>query len=298
MSYIHIYEIGENPEANKNQVCGIIGDPIAHTISPAMQNAAFNKFGLEYTYVPFRVKKEDLGRAIAGVKALNIRGLNVNIPHKIEVMSFLDEIDPLAEKIGAVNTILNDEGILKGFNTDAAGFLKALLAAKVKPGKRNFVILGAGGAARAVAFILADQGANLTVLNRHPQAAGQLTARIFQLFRRKVEALELNRANLKAALNEAEVLVNTTSLGMAPEAEATPVPARLIKPGLVVFDIIYNPPQTRLLYEAEKRGAKTIGGMEMLVWQGAAAFELWTGHRAPVPVMRRAAIRALGFHED
>ena len=298
MSYIDIYEIGENPEAGRTQVCGIIGDPIAHTISPAMHNAAFENLGLEYTYVPFRVKKEDLGRAIAGVKALNIRGLNVTIPHKIEVMSFLDEIDPLAEKIGAVNAILNDEGILKGFNTDAAGFLKALLAAKVKPGKKDFVILGAGGAARAVAFILADQGANLTVLNRHPQAAGQLTARIFQLFRRKVEALELNRANLKAALNEAEVLVNTTSLGMAPETEATPVPAGLIKPGLVVFDIIYNPPRTRLLCEAEKRGAKTIGGMEMLVWQGAAAFELWTGHRAPVPVMRTAAMRALGFHED
>ena len=298
MSYIDIYEVDENPQPGKTQVCGIIGDPISHTVSPAMQNAAFQKLGLEFTYVPFRVTKEDLCQAIQGVKALNIRGLNVTIPHKIDVMPLLDEIDPLAEKIGSVNTIVNDEGSLKGYNTDASGFLKALLAAKVRPDRKNIVILGAGGAARAIVFILADQGANLTVLNRHPEAARKLTARLFALFRRKVEALELNRENLKTALNDAEVTINTTSLGMTPETDATPVPARLIKPGQVVFDIIYNPPKTRLLYEAEKRGAKTIGGIEMLVWQGAAAFELWTGQKAPVTVMREAAIRKLGFHED
>jgi shikimate dehydrogenase len=293
MSYIDIYEVNDNPQPGTAQVCGIIGDPIAHTISPAMQNAAFQRLGLEYIYVPFRVKKADLCQAIQGVRALNIRGLNVTIPHKIDVIPLLDEIDPLAENIGAVNTIVNDEGALRGFNTDAAGFLKAFLAAKVRPERKNIVILGAGGAARAIAFILADKGANLTILNRHPDSARRLSGRILKLFRRKVEALELNRENLKFALGEGEVLVNTTSLGMAPETDATPVPARLIRPGLVVFDIIYNPIKTRLLYEADKRGAKVIGGMEMLVWQGAASFELWTGQKAPVSVMREAAIRKM-----
>lgn len=275
-------------------MCGIIGNPIEHTISPVMQNAAFQELELDFVYVPFKVKPGDLNQAIQGVKALSIRGINVTIPHKVAVIPFLDELDSLAENIGAVNTIVNESGTLKGYNTDASGFLKALLAEGVQPENRKITILGAGGAARAIAFILADKGANLTIMNRHLDSAQKLADRTFQLFRRDVQALELNRENLKDNLFGAEILVNTTSLGMSPENDNTPVPALLIKPGLVVFDIIYNPVKTRLLYEAEERGAKVIGGIEMLVWQGAAAFEIWTGKRAPVQIMREAVMRALG----
>ncbi len=183
---------------------------------------------MDYVYVPFKVKKEELGQAIQGMRALNICGLNVTIPHKIAVIPFLDEIDPLAEKIGAVNTIVNEDGILKGYNTDASGFLRALTAEKIEPKGKNICILGAGGAARAIAFILADRGANLTILNRHPDSAKELAGRIFQYFRREVDALELNKENLKTALKGADILVNTTSVGMTPDTEETPVPLTLL----------------------------------------------------------------------
>ena len=288
----------DKPISGKTRVCGIIGDPIEHTISPAMQNAAFQKVGADYIYVPFPVKKGELGKAIQGMRALNIRGLNVTIPHKIAVIPFLDEIDSLAEKIGAVNTIVNEDGNLKGYNTDASGFLRALLAEKIKPEGKNICLLGAGGAARAIAFILADRGANLTILNRHPGQAVEMAERIFKFFRRESKALELTRENLKISLETADILVNTTSVGMTPNLEETPVPVTYLKRRQVVFDIIYNPLKTRLLAGAEKRGAKTISGVEMLVWQGAAAFELWTGVKAPVEIMREAALKALKTHEE
>jgi shikimate dehydrogenase len=284
--------------SGKTLICGIIGDPIEHSLSPAMQNAAFDEEGLDYIYVPFRVKKEELGKAIQGLRGLGICGLNVTIPHKITVMPFLDEIEPLAQKIGAVNTITNEEGFLTGYNTDASGFLRALTAEKIDPKQKNICILGAGGAARAIVFILADRGANLTILNRHPGPAKKMASRILQYFRREAEVMELNKDNLKTALKNADVLVNTTSVGMMPEAEDTPVPLTLLSHGLVVFDIIYNPLKTRLLTGAEERGAKIISGLQMLVWQGAAAFELWTGMKAPVETMRETAIEALKTLEN
>ncbi len=275
------------------RICGIIGDPIEHTMSPVMHNAAFQKAGLGFVFVPFNVKPEELKQAIHGVRAFNIRGLSVTIPHKVAVIPFLDEVDSLAEKIGAVNTIVNEEKRLKGYNTDASGFLRALLKEGIQPEGKNVVILGAGGASRAIAFILADRGAELTIINRHLAPAQEMAGRIFSFFRKEVKALELNRENLKIALDGADIVVNTTSVGMSPNAGKSPVGADLLKPGLVVFDIIYNPMKTRLMAEAEKRGAKIISGVEMLVWQGVAAFELWTGKSAPVQVMRESAIRAL-----
>jgi shikimate dehydrogenase len=282
-----------NNISGKTAVCGIIGDPVEHTVSPAMHNAAFQHLGLDFVYVPFRVRKEDLGQAIRGVKALNIRGLNVTIPHKIAVMPFLDWIDAVPEKIGGVNTIINRDGELLGYNTDASGFRHALQAEKIKPEGEKVVILGAGGAAHAIAFILADKGANLTVINRNLGRAQDLADLISTTFSRDVKALESGRDNLKTALEGADILVNTTSVGMSPRSEATPLPADLLRPDLVIFDIIYNPLQTRLLTEAEKKGARVIGGIEMLVWQGAAAFELWTGQAAPVDIMRQASMEAV-----
>ena len=287
-----------NPVSGKTIVCGVIGDPIEHTMSPVMHNAAFKKLGIDYLYVPFRVKKEELEKAIAGMRALNVRGLNVTIPHKVEVISFLDKVDSLVEKIGAVNTIVNDDGVLTGYNTDATGFLQALLERGVEPKGKNTVILGAGGASRAISFILVERGANLVILNRQLELdwAEELAQRISQIFDKEVKALVLNEENLAEVLERAEVLVNTTSVGMSPNIEEIPVPARLLKPGLVVFDIVYNPIKTRLLREAEAAGIEAIGGLDMLVWQGALAFEKWTGHKAPVELMRREAIKASG-HE-
>ncbi len=285
-----------NPVSGKTIVCGVIGDPIEHTMSPVMHNAAFKKLGIDYLYVPFRVRKEELEKAIAGLRALNIRGLNVTIPHKVEVISFLDKVDPLVEKIGAVNTIVNDGGVLTGYNTDATGFLQALLERGVEPKGKNTVILGAGGASRAISFILAERGAHLVILNRQLELdwAEELARRISQIFNKEVKALVLNEGNLAEVLERADVLVNATSVGMSPNIDETPVPARLLKPGLVVFDIVYNPVKTRLLGEAEAAGAQTlICGLDMLAWQGALAFEKWTGRKAPLELMKREVIRRL-----
>jgi shikimate dehydrogenase len=284
--------------SGKTKICGIMGDPIEHTVSPAMQNAAFKKLGLDYVYVPFFVKSADLNSAIKGMRALNIRGLNVTIPHKVAVIPLLDEIDSLSENLAAVNTIVNIGGCLKGYNTDASGFWRALQSEDINPAGKKTVILGAGGAARAIAFILADKGADLTIMNRHPETGQNLAERIAGLFRREVNTLELSKDNLEIKLKETEIIVNTTSVGMFPNVKETPIPVRLIQRGQIVFDVIYNPAQTRLLTASAKKGAKVISGVEMLVQQGAAAFEIWTGRKAPVDTMREAAVAALGKNED
>ena len=289
-----------NRVSGKTKLCGLIGDPIEHTMSPVMHNAAFREAGLDYLYLPFRVKKEELGQAIAGMRALNMKGLNVTIPHKVAVLQFLDALDELAEKIGAVNTITADDGILTGYNTDASGFLQALLEKGIEPKGDNVVILGAGGASRAISFILAERGVNLVILNRQLELdwAEELAQRISKVFNREVVALELSRENLRGVLGKADILVNTTSVGMSPNTDATPLDSDLLRPGLVVFDIVYNPIKTRLLREAEAVGAKIIDGLDMLVWQGAIAFEKWTGRKASVEFMRAETIKLLQENEN
>ena len=286
--------------SGKTRLCGIIGDPIEHTMSPVMHNAAFRQMGLDYFYVPFKVKQGELAKAMEGMRALNIKGLNVTIPHKVAVIQFLDELDHLAEKIGAVNTIVNDDGVLTGYNTDGAGFLQALLERRIEPQGKNIVILGAGGAARAIAFFLTDRGSHLVILNRLLELdwAKEMASRISQIFGKEVEALELNRENLVAALGRANILVNATSVGMTPHIDQTLVTSDLLKPELIVVDIIYNPIKTRLLREAEAAGAKTINGIDMLVWQGALAFEKWTGVKAPFKLMKEETIKVLEKHEN
>ncbi len=180
-------------------------------------------------YVAFRVKKEELGEAIRGMRALSIRGLNVTIPHKVDVIPFLDELDPLAERIGAVNTIVNDDGVLKGYNTDATGFRQALLEREIEPKGKNVVILGAGGASRAISFILAERGANLVILNRLLELdwAEELARQISQVFEKEIEALKLDEENLTTVLGEADILVNATSVGMSPNINETCIKLRL-----------------------------------------------------------------------
>ena len=281
--------------SGKTIICGLIGDPVEHTMSPAMHNAAFRELGLDYAYLAFHVRKDDVGKAIEGMRALNLRGLNVTIPHKVTVIPFLDELDPLAEKIGAVNTIVNNGGALRGYNTDASGFLQALLEKGIEPEGKSIVVIGAGGASRAITFILADKHARLVILNRAQELdwAKDLASRIGQTFGQKVDALELNRENLAKVLDKADVLVNATSVGMSPNVEAIPLDADLLRQGLTVYDVVYNPIKTRLLREAEAVKAKTIAGLDMLVWQGALAFEMWTGSGAPVGLMKQEAAKLL-----
>ncbi len=281
------------PISGRTRVCGIIGDPIEHTMSPAMHNAAFSGLGLDYVFVPFHVKAGTLRAAIEGVRGLGIRGLGVTIPHKVAVMPHLDEIDSLAQKIGAVNIIVNDDGLLRGYNTDAGGFLKALQNRGVEPRGKQAAILGAGGAARAVAFILAQHGAKLVILNRTAQKAHELAGRVSGAFPDSARALQLDGNNLEAALGQADILVNCTSAGMSPHADETLVGAGKLRPGMTVVDAVYNPIRTRLLEEAERAGAAAISGADMLLWQGALAFEMWTGQRAPVDIMRQALLRVL-----
>jgi len=283
--------------SGKTRLCGVIGDPIEHTMSPAMHNAAFTQMGLDYIYVSFQVKEEELDKAIDGMRALNIRGLNVTIPHKVAVIPLLDELDPLAEKIGAVNTIANNNGVLKGYNTDASGFLQALLERGIEPEEKKVVMLGAGGASRAVSFSLVERGAHLVILNRRLERAEELAGRLSATLNKGVKALELVADNLAQVLGEADILVNATSVGMSPNINETPVPSSLLKPDLVVVDIVYNPIRTKLLREAEAVGAKTIDGVDMFVWQGALAFEIWTGAKAPVELMRAEVVRQLKGHE-
>ncbi len=266
-------------------------------MSPVIHNTAFENTGVDYVYLAFRVKKEELGKAIEGMRALNVTGLNVTIPHKVAVIQFLDKLDHLADKIGAVNTIVNNNGVLTGYNTDATGFLQALCERGIEPKGKRVVILGAGGASRAISFILAERGSSLVILNRTWDKAKVCVDRISGIFQSEATALKLDRKNLTTALSKADILVNTTSVGMSPNINETPVTSALLKPGLVVFDIVYNPIKTRLQKEAEAAGATTISGLDMLVWQGALAFEKWTGLKAPFDLMKREVIRVLESDE-
>ncbi len=283
--------------SSKTIVCALFGDPVEHSVSPAMHNASFAEKKLDFVYLAFRIREDDLSQAVEAARLLNFRGINITIPHKVNVMSHLDELDPLAEQIGAVNTIVNNDGVLKGYNTDATGFLRALTDRGVSPSDKNIVVLGAGGASRAISFVLAREGANLTILNRKEEMdwAVSMAGHISKQFDAGVKALELNDKNLKTSLENAALLVNATSVGMAPCKEQTPLPAPLLRKDMAVFDIVYNPCLTRLLKDAEEAGAATIGGLDMLVCQGATGFEMWTGVEAPVAVMKEAAAKALGL---
>jgi shikimate dehydrogenase len=278
----------------KTEICGLVGDPVEHSVSPAMHNAAFNNLGLDYIYLPFHVKGENLSKAIDSLKALNIRGLNITIPYKVLVIPLLDKIDQMAKKIGAVNTIVNDKGYLKGYNTDANGFLKVLLEKEFEPKGKRIIILGAGGVSRSISFSLAERGADIVILNRKVEMdwAVKIASDISIISNREVKALELNNENLSLVLS-ADMLINATCVGMNPRIIDSPLPSKFLKPNLIVFDAVYNPLRTRLLLEAEEVGAKTISGIDMLVWQGALAFELWTGVKPPIEIMKTKAIEAL-----
>ncbi len=278
------------------RVVGVFGEPVEHTLSPAMHNRAFAALGLNYVYVAFPVAPARLGEAVRAVRALGLAGVNVTIPHKVAVMDHLDHVEPAAALIGAVNTIVPRDGRLVGTNTDGAGFVRSLQEeAGLTPAGRHFVVLGAGGAARAIAMQLALSGAaRITLVNRTPQRAEALADAVARAAAARVEALPLEERAVASALAEADALIHTTSVGMAPHSDVPPVvPPHLLPPHLLVCDIVYTPRETSLLRAARARGCRVLEGLGMLVYQGAIAFELFTGQPAPAAVMREALEEAL-----
>jgi shikimate dehydrogenase len=257
-------------------LCGIVLHPAGHTRSPAMHNAAFRALGLDAVYLAFDVAPAALGAAVAGARALGVRQLAVSLPHKQAVMAHLDEVDETARRIGAVNTVTLRDGRLVGANTDWIGAVRALEREAALDGARA-VVLGAGGSARAVVFGLLQRGAHVSVLNRTPQRAEALAA---QLGAQDAGALE------DLARTPHDVLVNTTSVGL--RSDETPVAAAAIRPGAVVMDAVYDPERTRLLRDAQARGARSVSGRWMLVYQAAEQIALWSGREAPLEVMAGA----------
>jgi len=259
---------------------GIFGDPVSHSLSPVMHNRAFAFSGYKGVYIPFRIKR--IAEAVSAMKTLNMKGASVTLPHKIRVMDHLDHVDALAEKIGAVNTILNQNGVLTGYNSDAMGAVSAL-SERCSLKSKRVAIIGAGGAARAVGFGLLEKEGKVIVVNRTAKTGEQLANDLGAEF---VPLAEIQRVGC-------DVLINTTPVGMFPDVDATPVPGTFFNEHMTVMDIVYTPLQTRLLKEAKAAGCTTIHGLPMFVYQGAFQFELWTGMRAPVEVMRTAVSEAL-----
>jgi len=271
----------------QTQFCGVIGNPVEHSLSPAIHNAAFQKLGLNFVYLAFRV--EAIGDAIKGLRAMgNFRGASVTIPHKVATVPLLDSIEPTARHIGAINTIVAKGGTLTGYNTDATGALRALREGAVALKGSQVVILGSGGAARAIAFALGTEPGidRLTILGIDNQERTVLARDLQSETGMTVQESPLNEGTLRKVLPDTHVLIHCTPMGMSPKLHETSVPVTLLHAGLTVMDIVYNPRDTRLLKDAKAAGCRTIPGLEMFLHQAAAQFELWTNQTAPADVMR------------
>jgi len=265
----------------KTKIIGIIGKNIENSLSPLIHNQIILKHSLNFCYLPFQVEDTNLAIAIQGTKALNIRGVNITFPYKVKVIKFLDEVEESARRIGAVNTIVNNKGILTGYNTDVIGFKKSLQDnGKFVIKEKNAVILGAGGAARGVIYTLLEEGIEeISIFNRTLEKAEKIK-QDFSLFfpQSSINIFSFEQDNIKDKIEEAHLLVNATSLGMPPKIDNTPLPdEKLFHPDLLVYDLIYHPARTLFLRQAERAGAKIINGLPMLVYQGIESFFLWSG---------------------
>ncbi len=274
----------------RTRIAGVLGWPVAHSLSPAMHNAAFAALGLDWAYVPFAVPPERLVAAVEGLVALGFAGANVTIPHKQAVMSVRDDIAPAARAIGAVNTLVIN-GQIHGDNKYWPGFLRALRDVGCEPGGQRAVVLGAGGAARSIVYALASVAADVIIYNRHVERAEALVSDLRPAFPRgRLEAHPITDLARETRCRPG-LIVNTTSLGMAPRVEGSPWPAELrIPDSATVYDLVYNPLATRFLKTAKAHGARAVDGLGMLVYQGAIAFEMWTGVAPPTDVMYKACL--------
>jgi shikimate dehydrogenase len=274
--------------------CMVIGDPIAHSLSPAIHNAAYAELGLDFVYVACRVA--DVKGALAGMRALdNFRGMSVTIPHKVSVMAHMDEIGDVDRAIGAINTVVHEADRLVGLNTDGPGALKALVDAGVDLDGKNVLMLGSGGAARAIAFTLAwdNRLAQLKLLDIDREMLAGLAADLTAGTRAAIASEVMTEEILAAAMATADVIIHCTPIGMHPKTDASLVPPALFRPGQVVFDVVYTPLETKLLADARAKGLQTISGVEMFVNQAVLQFERFTGADAPIEVMRRVVMEHL-----
>lgn len=262
------------------RIYGVIGDPVSHSLGPVMHNRAFDITGYPGVYTAFRVT--DVMTAVSGIRALHIAGVSVTIPHKVSIIEHLDTVDEIAGKIGAVNTIVNRNGRLAGFNSDCVGAVHALME-HTAIRDRKVMVIGAGGAARAVAFGMASQGGNVVISNRSRERGEALSKSIDARF------CPLDQI----ASESADILINTTPAGMHPNVDDMPISMEAIHPGMIVMDIVYHPIRTKLLQSAASMGCRTVDGVSMFVYQGAMQFEWWTGCAAPVEQMKQAVYAAL-----
>jgi shikimate dehydrogenase len=278
----------------KTQLCAVIGNPVEHSLSPAIHNAAFEALELNYVYTAFKV--EDLAAAMAGFRALgNFRGLSVTIPHKVSIMQYLDEIDEVTRSIGSVNTVVKENGILRGTSSDGPGALKVLMDYGIEIAGRRVLVLGSGGAARAITFTLAMSGRppDIEILGIVPDELERLVRDLRDKTPACIDGEVFSAPSLRKRLERADLIVHCTPVGMHPKTEQAIVTRELLRREQAVFDIVYNPRVTQLLKEAESVGCVAIPGLEMFVNQAVVQFELWTGQRAPVNVMRKVVEESL-----
>lgn len=257
----------------------LLGNPLGHSISPPMHNRVFEKLDMDYCYMPVEVNENNLEKVFSGLIRMNVGGFNVTVPHKIRIMEYLDELDPIAATIGAVNTICVKDGKTKGYNTDGEGFIRSLEEeTNISVKGKRFFLLGCGGAARAIAMTLAFQGAEkIIICNRTIEKAQALASEINGKIRNCAEVVEQTTKSQAKALQGCDVLINSTSIGMHPREDVLPIDESLLLPHLIVADIVYNPLTTKLLQSAREKGCTIVPGLGMLIYQGAAAFRLWTG---------------------
>lgn len=274
----------------KATVCGIMAYPVEHSLSPLMHNFYAEQMGIDFVYVPFKVQKEQVKAAIRGAYALNLTGMNVTVPHKQTVIPYLKELDSAAKSIGAVNTLVRTEGGYKGYNTDASGFLRAIKGAGIHISGQDCLLIGAGGAAKAVAYILGEQGAaSVIVLNRNEQRAWTLAQEMNQLFKRNfMTALGLH--DYGRLEEKSWLAIQTTTVGMHPDIEASPVQDKAFyKKISVAMDVIYTPAKTQFMTLVEEAGGRAISGLDMLIYQGIEAFELWNpGQKVSEEIVAKA----------
>ena len=276
------------------QLCAVIGNPIAHSLSPAIHNAAYEKLNLDFIYLAFRVK--DLQSALAGMRALeNFRGMSVTIPHKIEAMKYLDQIAEPDRAIGSVNTVINEKGKLLGLGTDGPGALKALTDADVDVDGQNVLMVGSGGAARAIAFTLAQKTRlnQLAILDIDEIMLKGLVNDLKAGTDARIVPALLGHDTLISAMKTADVIIHCTPVGMHPNGDASLIPSTLFRTGQVVFDIVYTPLETKLLFEAKSHGLKVISGVDMFINQAVLQFEHFTGVDAPIEIMRHVVMEHL-----
>lgn len=278
----------------RTKILGVFGDPVGHSLSPVMHNAAIEALGIDYLYLPFHVTSEGLPGAIAGVRAMEFAGVNCTIPHKEAVGALLDDVSESAKILESVNTVINRGGKLFGDSTDGPGFLRSVEEHWGKIDGCRALVLGAGGSSKAVCFALAGQGCKIRIANRTFARGAELANKLNSICGGgTADVVELSPESLERTVHGTDILVNTTSVGMWPKETVTPIEKSYIRNHLLIYDLVYSPNPTRLVAEAREVGAKAECGLGMLVWQGALSFEMWTSCPAPVTIMRDSLVNAL-----